>query len=40
VTGTGLAPFLEDGPVLTSSEWDEITALLEGNFFGYAVWFN
>ena len=40
VTGTGLAPFLEDGPVLTSNEWNEITALLEGNFFGYAVWFN
>lgn len=40
VTGTGIAPFLEDGSVLTSNEWDDITALLEGNFFGYAVWFN
>ena len=40
VTGTGLAPFLEEGPVLSSDEWDDITGVLEGNFFGYAVWFN
>jgi hypothetical protein len=40
VTGAGVAPFLEDGPVLTSDEWDDITGVLEGNFFGYAVWFN
>ena len=40
VKGTGLAPYLEDRPTVSSEEWDQILRTFQGNFFGYAVWFN
>jgi hypothetical protein len=40
LTGTGVVPFVEDGSILSAAEWDEITRVLGGNFFGYALWFN
>ena len=40
VTGTGLAPFLEDGPTVSSEDWNEMLGAFGGNFFGYAIWFN
>ena len=39
-SGPGVAPFAEDGPALSAASWNEITRAFQGNFFGYAVWFN
>jgi hypothetical protein len=40
ITGTGVTPFLEDGAPISSAAWNEMVRAFEGNFFGYAVWFN
>jgi hypothetical protein len=40
ITGTDAAAYLEDGPVSTSAEWNRIMAVFQGNFLGYALWFN
>ena len=39
-TGTGLAPFLEDGTTLSTDEWNSVLATFRGSFGNYAVWFN
>ena len=39
-TGPGAIPFLREGPVTSQQRWIEITRAFEGNFFGYALWFN
>jgi hypothetical protein len=40
ITGPGITPFLEDGVVVTTPLWSEITRAFQGNFFGYALRFN
>ena len=40
VQGSAALPFLEDGPVTDTQTWDRVMNMLEGNFLGYAVWFN
>jgi hypothetical protein len=38
--GSAALPYLEDGPMTDARTWQRIMDLLEGNFMGYAVWFN
>lgn len=40
ITGPAALPYLEDGPVVTSEEWNDITSAFEDNFGSYAIWFN
>lgn len=40
VQGSAALPFLEDGPVTETQTWDRIMNMLQGNFLGYAIWFN
>jgi hypothetical protein len=39
-TGQAAAPYLEAGPLLSSDEWEEWQRVFDGNFPGYAFWFN
>ena len=39
-TGPAALPYLEDGPVATSEEWNRITDSFGGGFGVFAVWFN
>lgn len=38
--GSAALPYLEDGPMTDGLTWNRIMSLFEGNFLGYAVWFN
>ena len=38
--GSAALPYLEDGPVTDAQTWNRIMGMFEGNFLGYAVWFN
>ncbi|MEJ0013398.1 MAG: hypothetical protein WDM94_12410 [Bauldia sp.] len=40
ITGPAALPYVENGRVLTSREWKDITTAFEGSFGGYAIWFN
>lgn len=40
ITGPAALPYLEDGDVLTSRKWAEITSAFRGSFGSYAIWFN
>jgi hypothetical protein len=40
VAGPGAVPFLREGPISSRQRWNEIMRSFEGNFFGYALWFN
>ncbi|MGV2818367.1 hypothetical protein [Phyllobacterium sp.] len=40
LTGPAAVPYLEDGPAMSSGEWNQITAIFEGNFASYAFYFN
>jgi hypothetical protein len=40
VTGPAAVPYLSDGPVMSSSEWNQLMAIFEGNFAAYAFYFN
>jgi hypothetical protein len=40
ITGPAALPYLEDGPVTTSQDWDAMVGAFEGNFGISAVWFN
>ncbi len=40
ITGTDAAPWLETGPISSSADWDQLMRVFQGNFLGYAVWFN
>ena len=39
-TGQAAVPYLEAGPMLSSEEWREWQRIFNGNFPGYAFWFN
>ena len=40
VAGYGAVPYLEDGPTLSISDWNQWNHAFNGNFLGYALWFN
>lgn len=40
ITGPATMPYLEDGVVLTSQEWRDLTSAFRGSFGSYAIWFN
>jgi hypothetical protein len=40
IAGTDAVPWLEDGPVSSSTDWNNLMGVFQGNFLGYAVWFN
>jgi hypothetical protein len=40
VQGSAALPYSEFGPLTTADTWNRIMNLFEGNFFGYAIWFN
>jgi hypothetical protein len=39
-TGQAAAPYLEAGPILSGAEWTNWQRIFNGNFPGYAFWFN
>ncbi len=40
VAGTDAVPYLEDGPISGRARWNELMQAFQGNFLGYALWFN
>jgi len=40
LTGTDAALYLEDGPLSSSGDWNGLMRVFQGNFLGYALWFN
>jgi hypothetical protein len=40
VQGTAAAPYLEDGPVTTKEMWARLQRIFQGDFVGFAIWFN
>ncbi len=38
--GTNLEPFLEEGSLSTPEAWNQLTRVFQGQFFGFAIWFN
>lgn len=40
LTGPAALPYTEDGRMLTSEEWRNLTRAFEGSFGSYAIWFN
>jgi hypothetical protein len=40
IAGADAVPWLEDGLVSSSADWDRLMAVFQGNFLGYAMWFN
>ena len=38
--GSAAIPYLGDGPVTDQATWDRMMRMFQGNFFGFAVWFN
>jgi hypothetical protein len=38
--GSGMASFLEEGPITRPERWSQITAAFRGQFMFFAVWFN
>jgi hypothetical protein len=40
ITGPAALPYLENGPVTTSANWDAMTRAFEGSFGVFAIWAN
>jgi hypothetical protein len=40
VAGADAVPWLEPGPVSDSTSWNRLMGVFQGNFLGYALWFN
>ena len=38
--GSAALPYVEEGPMTGSQTWRQITGMFQGNFLGFAVWFN
>jgi hypothetical protein len=38
--GYSAVPYLEDGPTLSLTDWNQWNRAFNGNFLGYALWFN
>jgi len=40
ITGPAALPYLEDGPVSTTEDWNTMVEAFGGRFGIFAVWFN
>ena len=40
VQGTAATPYLEDGPVTKKEIWTRLERVFQGEFIGFAIWFN
>lgn len=40
IQGTGVEPYLEDGPTTDPQVWGRLMQLVRGNFLGYFLWIN
>lgn len=40
IQGTGVESFLEEGKLSTPAAWERLTQTFQGQFFGFAIWFN
>ncbi len=40
VQGTGAAPYLEEGTLTDKAVWDRLVRVFQGEFIGFAFWFN
>jgi hypothetical protein len=40
VQGTAAAPYLEDGPQTSAETWRRLQRVFQGEFIGFALWFN
>lgn len=40
IAGADAAPWLEQGAVSSSADWDSLMGVFQGSFLGYAMWFN
>lgn len=40
ITGTDAALFLDNAPPSTDADWNNLMGVFQGNFLGYALWFN
>jgi hypothetical protein len=38
--GTAAAPYLEDGPQTSAETWRRLQRVFQGEFIGFALWFN
>ena len=40
IQGTGMLPYLEEGPFSRPETWNNLGGVFRGRFFGFAMWFN
>lgn len=40
VQGSNMIPYVEEGPLSTPQVWETMTQAFQGQFFGFAIWFN
>ena len=40
IQGTAALPYVEKGPLSRPETWDNLTRVFQGQFFGFAIWFN
>ena len=40
IQGTGVLPYLEHGDLSHPDTWENLTRVFQGQFFGFALWFN
>ncbi len=40
IQGTGAAPYLESGELTSADTWRQLQRTFQGNFWGFAIWFN
>ncbi len=40
IHGSQLESYLEEGPLSTPETWEQLTRVFQGQFFGFAIWFN
>jgi hypothetical protein len=40
IQGTGAAPYLEEGTLTDKAVWDRLVRVFQGEFIGFAFWFN
>ncbi len=40
IQGTNVEPYLAEGSLSTPEAWTEMTQVFQGQFFGFAIWFN
>lgn len=40
IQGTAALPYLEQGDLSRPETWDNLTRVFQGQFFGFAIWFN